>query len=353
MKLKPVKRKGHKLTKIVKSTEVKPFDINLSCQFRNNFPWKPEMNDSEVIHTEKQLKKLSEEMMSIPAFAFDTETNTLSVLGDNKEFKCVGISISWGEDNNYYIPVGHVRDEDIDNQLTIDVVVDYLKPVFNRTDVRIYGWNLKFDLHVMKRIGIDVKSRNVFDGMLASWLCNENTPNGLKDNSTEKMGVAQEHFAEATATVPNEVKKQFGFKANSKVTFDLVLIEDGAPYAISDAFYTWCNCIGFEKELEDEQMDKIYYRMYIPFMFVLFNMEEQGVTVDVPKLKQMGIDMQKDLDDLQYQIYELAGVEFNIGSSQQKAEILFGWTKDAKPFDPKKLPTKKLQVAPVPQASRP
>ena len=345
MKLKPVKRKGHKLTKIVKSTEVKPFDINLSCQFRNNFPWKPEMNDSEVIHTEKQLKKLSEEMMSIPAFAFDTETNTLSVLGDSKEFKCVGISISWGEDNNYYIPVGHVRDEDIDNQLTIDVVVDYLKPVFNRTDVRIYGWNLKFDLHVMKRIGIDVKSRNVFDGMLASWLCNENTPNGLKDNSTEKMGVAQEHFAEATATVPNEVKKQFGFKANSKVTFDLVLIEDGAPYAISDAFYTWCNCMGFEKELEDEQMDKIYYRMYIPFMFVLFNMEEQGVTVDVPKLKQMGIDMQKDLDDLQYQIYELAGVEFNIGSSQQKAEILFGWTKDAKPFDPKKLPTKKLQVA--------
>lgn len=344
MKLKPVKRKP-KLRPVSKSFEVKPFSLNLTCEWKKNFPWKPEIKHDEVITTERQLKDLAMEMMTIPAFAYDTETNTLNVIADNKDFKCVGISISWGEDNNYYIPVGHVRDEDIDNQLTIDVVRKYLRPVFARSNVRIYGWNLKFDLHVLKRIGIDVKTRNVFDGMLASWLCNENTPNGLKDNSTERMGIAQEHFNEATDTVPNEVKKQFGFNANSRVTFDLVSIEDAAPYATGDAFYTWCNCLGFEKELEDEKMDKIYQRMYIPFMFVLFDMEEQGVTVDVEKLTQMGVDMQKDLDDLQYQIYELAGVEFNIGSSQQKAEILFGWTKDAKVFDPHKLPTKKLKTA--------
>ena len=339
MKPKPVKRKK------LKRVDILPFSINLTCQWRNNFPWRPVILYSEIVNTEKQLKDLAREMMRIPAFAYDTETNTLNVAGDNKDFKCVGISISWGEENNYYIPIGHVRDEDIDEQLTIDVVRKYLQPVFARKNVRIYGWNLKFDLHVLKRIGITVKTRNVFDGILASWLCNENTPNGLKENSTERMGVAQEHFNEATATVPNEVKKQFGYNANSRVTFDLVLIEDGAPYAISDAFYTWCNCIGFERELEDEKMDKIYYKMYIPFMFVLFEMEEQGVTVDIPKLTQMGEDMQKDLDDLQYQIYELAGVEFNIGSSQQKAEILFGYTKDAKVFDPKKLGTKKLRTA--------
>lgn len=73
-------------------------------------------------------------------------------------------------------------------------------------------------------------------------------------------------------------------------------------------------------------------------------MEEQGVTVDVPKLKKMGVDMQKDLDDLQYKIYELAGCEFNIGSSQQKAEILFGYQKEAKPVSLEKLP-KYLQQA--------
>lgn len=342
LKLKPVKRK---LRKVEKQREVLPFNNNYTGEWKNNFPYKPEMLDSEVIQSKQRLKEFAEEMMSIPAFAYDTETNTLDVLSDSKHFKCVGISISWGENNNYYIPIGHVRDEDIDSQLTVDEVVRYLKPVFNRTDVKIYGWNLKFDLHVLKRIGIDVKTQNLFDGMLASWLCNENTPNGLKENSTEKMGVSQEHFNEATATVPNDIKKRFGYKANSRVTFDLVLIEDAAPYAIGDAFYTWCNCLGFEKELQDEKMDKIYYRMYIPFLIVLFNMEEQGVTVDVEKLKQMGVDMQNDLDDLQYKIYELAGVEFNISSSQQKAELLFGYCKDPKPFDPDKLPTKKLRTA--------
>lgn len=336
--------KKPKLKKIVKTIPLKPFSQNYTGQWRGNFPWQPVMKEYEVIKTLSDIKWLSDEMKSLPAFAFDTETNTLEVLSDNRSFKCVGISISWGEDNNYYIPTGHVRAEDIDLQLTIDVVVKYMRPVFERTDVRIYGWNLKFDFHVLKRIGISIYTRDIFDGMLASWLCDENTPNGLKDNSTTKMGIAQTHFKETTDTVPNEVKKQFGYSANSKVTFDLVLIEDGAPYAIADAFYTWCNCLGFEKELIDEKMDKIYYKMYIPFLFVLFEMEEQGVTVDVEKLEQMGVDMQNDLDELQYQIYELAGCEFNIGSVQQKAEILFGYQKESKPIPLEKLP-KYLQKA--------
>lgn len=349
LKLKKVQsgvRKKPKLKKIVKSVPLNPQKIlpNITCEWKNNFPWKPQMRDYEVIYNLRDLMWLCDEMMTIPAFAFDTETNTLEVLGKNSNFKCVGISISWGENNNYYIPTGHVREEDIDWQLTIDVVVKYLKKVFARRDVRIYGWNLKFDFHVLKRVGIEVKTRDVFDGMLASWLCNENTPNGLKDNTTLKMGIPQTHFKETTDTVPNEVKKAFGYKSNSKVTFDLVLIEDGAPYAIADAFYTWCNCLGFEKELIDEGMDKIYYKMYIPFLFVLFEMEEQGVTVDVNKLKQMGIDMQQDLDELQYKIYELAGVEFNIGSSQQKAELLFGYQKEQKEVALDKLP-KYLQKA--------
>lgn len=349
MKLKKVQsgvQKKPKLKKVIKTVPLNPQKIipNLTCEWRENFPWKPQMKEYEIITSLSELKWLCDEMMTIPAFAYDTETNTLEVLGQNKNFKCVGLSFSWGENNNYYIPTGHVREEDIDNQLTIDVVVKYLKKVFARTNVRIYGWNLKFDFHVLKRIGINIKTRDVFDGMLASWLCNENTPNGLKDNTSDKMGIPQTHFKETTDTVPNEVKKAFGYSANSKVTFDLVLIEDGAPYAIADAFYTWCNCLGFEQELIDEGMDKIYYKMYIPFLFVLFEMEEQGVTVDVEKLKQMGVDMQEDLDELQYKIYELAGVEFNIGSSQQKAELLFGYQKEQKEVKLDKLP-KYLQKA--------
>lgn len=328
MTLKKVKKKP-KLKKVIKPFPLSPGKIEsgLSCEWRNNFPCKPIMKEYSAITTGEELVWLSEQLMNLPAFAFDTETNTLKVLSDNKDFKFVGISFSWGECNSYFIPVGHVRDEDLDNQLTLDVVVKFLLKVFERTNLRIYGWNLKFDFHVLKRIGISVATRDVFDGMLASWLCDENTPNGLKENSATKLLVAQEHFKEATSTVPKEVKKKFGYKANSKVTFDLVLVEDALPYVCGDAFYTWCNCLGYEKELVDQGMDTIYYNMYVPFLFVLFEMEEQGVSVDIERLEQMGRDMKKDLDSLQYQIYELSGVEFNIGSLQQKAEILFGYRK--------------------------
>lgn len=337
---KPEVKKKPKLNKVTKTFPLTPGKIvpDLSCEWRNNFPYKPEMKEYEAITTEEELEWLYEQLMSIPAFAYDTETNTLKVLSDNDEFKLVGISFSWGEHNSYYIPVGHVRDEDLYSQLTLDVVVSYLIKVFARTNLRIYGWNLKFDFHVLKRVGISVATRDIFDGMLASWLCDENTPNGLKENSDMKMDVPQEHFKEVTNTVPNDIKKRFGYASNSKVTFDLVLIDDALIYVCGDAFYTWCNCLGYEKELVAQGMDVIYYNMYIPFLFVLFDMEEQGVSVDIDKLTQMGADMEQDLDELQYRVYELAGVEFNMGSAQQKAEILFGYRKPDTPVVQSKVP---------------
>nr|DAT58948.1 MAG TPA: DNA polymerase [Caudoviricetes sp.] len=337
--LKPVIKKVKKLVPVIKS-----IPCYYTGDWYNNFPFRPKLLQSSIITTLEELKELKRNMMRIPAFAFDTETNTLRVVGDNKEFRCVGISISWGENNNYYIPIGHLREEDIDKQLTLDIVVRYLRPVFARKNVKIYGWNIKFDMHVLARIGIRIRTKNIFDGMIASWLCNENTPNGLKENSAEKMGIEQTHFKDTTDTVPNDVKKQFGYSSNSKVPFSLVLIEDGAPYAIDDAFYTWCCCLGYEKQLVEDGMDKIYEKMYVPFIFVIFDMEETGVTVDVERLKNMGEEMQKDLEELQYKIYEIAGVEFNINSSQQKAEILFGYCKEAKEVAVDKLP-KYLQKA--------
>lgn len=301
--------------------------VAYSGKYKGHFPWIPEVKHKQVITEEKQLAELVDRMMLIPEFSFDTETNTVAVNGPNKKFKLVGISISWGEFHNYYIPVGHIRDEDINNQIDLDIVVEYLRKPFGRRNVRIIGQNLKFDMHVMKRVGISIKTKDVFDTMLASWLCDENTPNGLKENSLEKMGLHQTHFNEATSTVPNEIKKKYGYKANARIPFDLVLIKDGAPYAIADAFYTYMLYLGFKELLKEIGMDKIYERQSIPFLFTLFKMEERGVNVDVEKLKQMGIDMDKDLNELQYQIYSISGIEFNLNSSQQKAEILFGWEK--------------------------
>ena len=291
------------------------------------FSYQPEMLRYEVVNTLPKLKSLCRKMRKLEEFAFDTETNTLKVLGDNEKFKIVGISISWGEYNNYYIPLGHVRYEDADNQLPIEVVVAYLKPIFEREDVRIIGQNLKFDMHAMSRIGINIRTKDLFDTMIASWLCDENTPNGLKENSQMWLGVNQTHFADVTDTISKEIKKEFGLKANSRATFDLALIEVAAPYALSDSFFTWELYLGFMSKLEEEKMDKVYYKVYIPFLRTLYTMEEHGVTVDVDRLKEMEKDITEDIQKLEYEMIELAGVQFNPASSQQLCELLFGYDK--------------------------
>ena len=294
------------------------------------FRLKPYRKRSVIVDSKPKLDNLCRKMRYLEEFAFDTETNTLRVLGANSKFRLVGVSISWGEYDNYYIPVGHIRDEDVFRQLQLSTVVDYLKPIFEREDVRIIGHNLKFDVHVLSRVGINIKTRDLFDTMIASWLCDENTPNGLKENSAEKLGIDQTHFKEVTDSIPSSIKKQFGLKANSKGTFDMTLIDDAAPYALDDAFYTFELYKGFLDLLEAENMDKIYFKVYVPFIRTIYDMEHRGVTVDVSRLQEMKKEIDSDMDNLAYELTELAGVEINLSSSQQLAELLYGYRKKAR-----------------------
>lgn len=302
------------------------------------FDYRPKRLRSEIVDTLPKLKKLYSRMMKLEEFAFDTETNTLRVLGLNKDFRLVGISISWGAYHNYYIPLGHIRDEDLDRQLDLDVVVKYLKPVFEREDARIIGHNLKFDMHTLSRVGIHIQTADLFDTMIASWLCNENTPNGLKENSSEKLRIDQTHFKDVADSVPVEVKKSFGLKANSKATFDMVLIDDGAPYALDDAFYTFELYKGFLDELEEQDMYKIYNKLYVPYIRTIYDMEHKGVTVDVDRLHEMSEEINEDMEDLQYRIIELAGVDFSLSSNAQLAELLFGYSSEPKEQNLSKQP---------------
>ena len=293
-------------------------------------PLSAEMKYKELIDTKSKLKRLCRKMSEIEEFAFDTETNSLRAYGENSDFSCVGISISWGDYDNYYIPLGHLRPEDYDRNVPIRLLQKYLKPIFEREDITIVGQNIKFDMHVMSRIGIYIKTKNLFDTMIASWICDENTPNGLKENTSMIFGISQTHFKEVTELVPASVKKEFGYKANSKVPFSLVLIDDALKYAIDDAYYTWNGYLYWLDKIEEEDMVKQYYKSYVPFIHTLYNMEERGVSVDLEALKKMDVDMKNDLDSLEYQMYELVGLKFNAGSSQQLAELLFGYEKPPK-----------------------
>lgn len=185
-------------------------------------------------------------------------------------------------------------------------------------------------MHVLARIGIDIKTPKLFDTMIASWICDENEPKGLKENSQRILNISQEHFADTLATVTKEQKLAVGLKASNKATFDMVSIENGSPYALDDAYYTWELYLYYLDKLVSEKMDKIYYKTYPQFLVTLYRMEERGITVDIPKLKQMGASMQTDLDELEYELLELAGVQMNINSSQELIQLLFGYSEGFK-----------------------
>lgn len=187
-------------------------------------------------------------------------------------------------------------------------------------------------MHVLERIGIDIQTPLVIDTMILSWICNENEPKGLKENSQRILGIDQTHFADVLATVTSEQKKAVGLKANNKATYDLISVENGAPYAIADAYYTFELYKHYLCELEKEGMEKIYFKTYPQFLRTLYNMESRGITVDVTKLRKMGEDMTKDLDELTYEMLEIAGVHIELGSNQQLAQLLFGY-RDFKKVD--------------------
>lgn len=290
----------------------------------------PIMKKSKVIDTKGKLRKLANLMINLREFAFDTETNGLKAYGPNKDFMCVGISISWGEYNNYYIPLHHRRHEDVHRNISETYLRKALKSIFENEYVRIIGHNLKFDMHVMDTLDIHIKTTDVFDTMVASWLCDENSPNGLKENTQMIWDIDQTHFKEVIKDVPKEVKKEFGYKATQKVTFDLVLIDVGCVYAMYDSFYTWHLYVYFLDRLAYIKMWNIYFKHMMKFLLTLYHMECRGVTIDVEQLEDMKVSISEDTENLLYQIQEIAGVEFNPSSSAQLSELLFGIASEKK-----------------------
>ena len=300
----------------------------------------PMIKRYEIVDNLRSLRRLSRKMMKISEFAFDTETNTLRVAGENSNFICVCITISWGAYDNYYLPIGHRREEDYDRNLKVEDVVSCLQPVFDRKDVTVIGHNLKFDLHVLTRIGFKFRREmKIYDTMLAVWICDENFSKGLKENSMRFFHYSQEHFADVVDSVPKEVKKSFGLKATSKATFDLVLIDDGFSYALEDSYQTWNLYILCLDRVENEGMGDILEKHMFPFLGTLYRMEERGVVIDVPALEKMSVEMAEDIDNLLYELTELLGKEFNPNSSAQLGKILFNYTKDTAKGEILELPT--------------
>ncbi len=227
----------------------------------------------------------------------DTETSSLNI----QEAELAGIALSNEEKKGYYIPTLNDRDE----------VIYKLKPLLENPSIMIIGHNLKYDLQILKKYNINIKE-NVFDTMLAHYLINP--------ESSHKLDVLSENYLNHKCIPIEDIIGKRG--VNQKKMTDLDP-KDIYVYACEDADITFRLKNIFEKELKKNNLTKLFYDLEIPLMFVLCEIENNGVKIDSDFLSNMSTLLTKKINETQKSIHKIAGEEFNVASPKQLGIILF------------------------------
>ena len=220
----------------------------------------------------------------------------------------VGAALSWQPGQGAYLPLAHST-LGADNAMPLDEALDELAPALTDPTIKLIGQNLKYDLIVLKRHGID-GIEPWFDTMIASYLLHPTrTGHGLDGLALDYLGIKMTPFKEVIPT--------------RDATFDQVPIEEATTYASEDTDVALRLTEIFEPELEATGLSHLYRELELPLMLVLADMELAGVRIDSDYLSDMGRRMEEQLDELRDEIYAAAGEEFNVNSPKQLATVLF------------------------------
>ncbi|WCL54432.1 DNA polymerase I [Gimibacter soli] len=276
---------------------------------------------SEAVTVEKATYSCITEMADLEAWivrimaagqvTVDTETTSLDVM----QADLVGISLSIVPGEACYIPVGHTGDGDgmfaeRPHQLDKAEVLKRLKPVLEDPSILKIGQNLKYDISIFARQGIDVAP--IDDTMLMSYALES----GLHGHGMDELsGLHLDH-------TPISFKDVAG-TGKSQVTFDKVTLEKATDYAAEDADITGRLWRILKPRLASEQVMGVYERLERPLVPVLSAMEREGIRVDVPALKSLSNEFAASIQKLDEEIQKLAGRPFNVQSPKQLGEILF------------------------------
>ncbi|NER09533.1 DNA polymerase I [Muriicola jejuensis] len=239
-------------------------------------------------------------LMKQAKVCFDTETTSLNPI----EAELVGIAFSWEAGKGFYLPFPEKREE-------ADALIDKLRPFFASTGIEKVGQNLKYDIKVLRKYGVEVKGP-LFDTMLAHYLINPD----MRHN----MDVLSETYLNYT---PVSITELIGKKGKNQLSMREVDLDKQTEYAVEDADVTLQLARHFEKELKEAETMKLFREIEIPLLRVLADMELEGINLDQEFLKGLSGQLDKDIASLEKKIYEEAGETFNIGSPKQLGEILF------------------------------
>ena len=254
----------------------------------------------QIIESFEELKLLVEKMMEQEIVAFDTETEGLNALETN----IVGISFSWRKGIGYYLPIKN-------NKSVYEKSFEILKPFFESTKIIKVGHNIKFDIQVLLKYNVKVSSP-IYDTMVAHYLINPDMRHNLDTLSESYLNYS-----------PISIESLIGKKGKNQISMRDVSIDKIKNYASEDADITLRLKGIFDKEIEVNNLSKIFYDIEIPMINVLSEMEAEGIKIDTSYLKKLDKEFEDDLEKLKKEIFKKCGEEFNLNSPKQLGEILF------------------------------
>jgi len=262
--------------------------------------------DYQAVMDSEALSGLIERLKNAELFALDTETTSPIPM----KARLVGLSFAVKPDQAFYIPCGH-NYLGAPDQLSLDDVLQQLKPVLENPEVKKVGQNIKYDWMVLARHGVDLAGV-VFDTMLASYLLN---PSKRAHNLDQ---ITLDFLNHKTITY-----EQVAGKGKNAVPFSMVSLEKAVPYACEDADITFMAREVLIPRLKQLGLDELLAEVEMPLVPVLMRMEMHGARIDTRRLRELSKSFEQQLDALEGSIYALAGEAFNINSSQQLGRILF------------------------------
>ncbi len=261
----------------------------------------------ELVLTEKELDKWVSKGLKAETLAIDTETTGLEYM----DVELVGISMSVKPGEAAYIPFGHKAEETIE-QLPKEKVLEKLRPLLESNKKNIIGQNIKFDRNILAQNGVNLGEIKQ-DTMLMSYVIDASA-------TRHNMDALAKFYLNHKTTTFEEVAG----KGVKQISFDQVPLSEAADYASEDADITLRLFEKLNPLLQEiPTLKNLSEEIEVPLIMVLSEMEQNGTNLNSKILEAQSKNLAKRLDKLEKQAHEIAGEEFNLGSTKQLSEIFF------------------------------
>ena len=261
-----------------------------------------------IVSDAKSLEALARRLKKASAIAMDVETTST----DPMRADLVGISLAVEPGEGYYLPVGHLPAAAGGPQLELEAALGALRRPLTDPAIPKVGHNLEYDYTVLARLGLAAQPL-AFDTMIAEWLCNPASHNlGLKNLAWVRLGVEMTEISQLIGT------------GKSQRSMAEVPIAEVAPYASADAEVCLRLKAQLEPELEQKGQLTLFHELEMPLVPVLAHMEMAGVLLDLEFLGALSEQLARRLAELEKELYRHVGHPFNLNSTQQLSDVLFG-----------------------------